>query len=234
MAVGPIGPDHADLLRWVRIFKHTYTNPLANCMASCGLRGPLSAALGPCVDSCYCCIIPVWRTCHSRWNARMGLKMGGQLDDPPDSQEGESRSQRTTFGGATPLAKPVKTRGAARAGGGGPARRGGSGGAGGGGPAWTAMCLFQAASGPARAGTGPRGRSRHSRPARTHSASAGPRGRRMLIPGLRPSFPPAFCLHPFPPPAPGRPGHASSRLTLSGHAQLLVIIFIAPSHPSRR
>ena len=108
MAVGPIGPDHADLLRWVRIFKHTYTNPLANCMASCGLRGPLSAVLGPCVDSYYCCIIPVWRTCHSRWNARMGLKMGGQLDDPPDSQEGESRPQRTTFGGATTLTKPVQ------------------------------------------------------------------------------------------------------------------------------
>ena len=42
-AVGPIGPDHADLLRWVLIFKHTYTNPLANCLASCGLRGPLSS-----------------------------------------------------------------------------------------------------------------------------------------------------------------------------------------------
>ena len=106
MAVGPIGPDHADLLRWVRIFKHTYTNPLANCMASCGLRGPLSAELGPCVDSCYRCIIFVWPTCHSRWNDRMGLKMGGQLDDPPDSQEGESRSQRTTFGGATPSQNP--------------------------------------------------------------------------------------------------------------------------------
>ena len=26
MAVGPIGPDHAGLLRRVRIFKHTYTN----------------------------------------------------------------------------------------------------------------------------------------------------------------------------------------------------------------
>ena len=26
MAVGPIGPDHADLLRWVRIFKHTQTS----------------------------------------------------------------------------------------------------------------------------------------------------------------------------------------------------------------
>ena len=38
----------------------------------------------------------------------MGLKMGGQLDDPPDSQEGESRPQRTTFGGATTLTKPVK------------------------------------------------------------------------------------------------------------------------------
>ena len=38
----------------------------------------------------------------------MGPKMGGQLDDPPDSQEGESRLQRTTFGGATPLTKPVQ------------------------------------------------------------------------------------------------------------------------------
>jgi len=107
-AVGPIGRHQAGLLRWVRIFKYTYTNPLSNCMATCGLRGPLSAVLGPCVDSCYCCCIPVWRTCHSRWNARMGPKMGGQLDDPPDSRGGESRPQRTTFGGATPLTKPVK------------------------------------------------------------------------------------------------------------------------------
>ena len=38
----------------------------------------------------------------------MGPKMGGQLDDPPDSQEGESQPQRTTFGGATPLTKPVQ------------------------------------------------------------------------------------------------------------------------------
>ena len=88
-----------------RIFKHTYTNLLSNRMATCGLRGPLSAVLGPCVDSCYCCIIPVWRTCHRRWNARMGLKMGGQIDDPPDSQGGESRPRRTTFGGAIPLSK---------------------------------------------------------------------------------------------------------------------------------
>ena len=107
-AVGPIGRHQAGLLRWVRIVKYTYTNPLSNCMATCGLRGPLSAVLGPCVDSCYCCCIPVWRTCHSRWNARMGPKMGGQLDDPPDSRGGESRPQRTTFGGATPLTKPVK------------------------------------------------------------------------------------------------------------------------------
>ena len=99
---------HAGLLRWVRIFKHTYTNPFSNCMATCGLRGPLSAVIGPCVDSYYCCIIPVWRIRHSRWNAWMGPKMGGQLDDPPESQEGESRLQRTTFGGATPLTKPVK------------------------------------------------------------------------------------------------------------------------------
>ena len=38
----------------------------------------------------------------------MGPKMGSQIDDPPDSQGGESRPQRTTFGGATPLTKPVK------------------------------------------------------------------------------------------------------------------------------
>ncbi len=50
----------------------------------------------------------VWRTCHSRWNARMGPKMGCQIDNPPDSQGGESQPQRTTFGGATPLIKPVK------------------------------------------------------------------------------------------------------------------------------
>jgi hypothetical protein len=38
----------------------------------------------------------------------MGPKMGSQIDDPPDSQGGESRPQRTTFGGATPLTKLVK------------------------------------------------------------------------------------------------------------------------------
>ena len=86
----------------VRIFNHTYTNPLANCMASCGLRGPLSAVLGPCVDSCYCGIIPVWRTCHSRWNDRMGPKMGAQLDDPPDSRRGESRPQDHVWRRYTP------------------------------------------------------------------------------------------------------------------------------------
>ena len=160
--------------------------------ATCELRGPISAVTGPCIDNYYCRIIPVWPTCHSRWNARMGPKMGGQLDDPPDSQEGESRPQRTVFGGDThvtnqvkmavgpigpdhadllrwvqifkhtytnPLAnrmatygltKPVKTRGAARAGGAGPARRGGGNGAGGGGPARTAMC----GAGPARRGGG--------------------------------------------------------------------------------
>ena len=42
-------------------------------------------------------------------NARMGPKMGGQIDDPPDSQGGESRPQRTTFRGATPLTKPKNT-----------------------------------------------------------------------------------------------------------------------------
>ena len=108
MAVGRIGPDHADLLRWVRIFKHTYTNPLANRMATCGLRGPPLAVVGPCVDSHYCCIIPVWCTFHSRWNTRMGPKMGCQLDDPPDSQGGESQPQRSTFGGVTTLTKPVE------------------------------------------------------------------------------------------------------------------------------
>ena len=159
-------------------------------------------------------------------------RRAGAARDPPDSQEGESRSQRTTFGGATPLAKPVKTRGAARAGGGGPARRGGSGGAGGGGPAQTAMCLLQAA------GTGLRGRRRPTRPARTHAAGAGLRGpgRRMSIPsgGLRPSFPPAVCLRPFSPPAP-RPTRTSF-LAPQGHARLLVIYspeaqLSAPPHP---
>ena len=150
-------------------------------MATCGLRGPLSAVIGPCVDSYYCCIIPVWPTGHSRRDARMGPKMGGQLEDPPDSQEGESRPRRITFGGATPLTKPIKTRGP-RGGEVGGARRGGGGGAGGGGPGRTAMCLLQAASGPARAGAGPRGRHGPTRPARTHVASAGPRGQRMSIP----------------------------------------------------
>ena len=95
--LAPMGPN----------FQIHVTNPLSNRMVTCGLRGPLSAVLGPCVDSCYCCCIPVWRTCHSRWNARMGPKMGGQLDDPPDSRGGESRLHRTTFqvGGDTPLTK---------------------------------------------------------------------------------------------------------------------------------
>ena len=138
-------------------------------------------------------------------------RRAGAARDPPDSQEGESRSQRTTFGGATPLAKPVKTRGAARTGGGGPARRGGSGGAVGGGPAWTAMCLLQAA------GTGLRGRRGPTRPARTHAAGAGLRGRR---PGAcqshpvdsgRPFPPPSVCVL-SPRPHPGRPGPPSSHL----------------------
>ena len=63
MVVGPIGPDHTDLLRWVRIFKHTYTNPLANRMATCGPMGPLSAVMGPCVDSYYCSIMIYYHPC---------------------------------------------------------------------------------------------------------------------------------------------------------------------------
>ncbi len=46
---------------------------------------------------------------RSRWDARMGPKMDGQLDDPPDSPEGVFRLRATVFGGATPLTKPVKT-----------------------------------------------------------------------------------------------------------------------------
>ena len=130
----PLGEPHGDL--WAQ-------------GATFGRDGPLRRQL---LLPYHPCLAYLTSTCHSHWNARMGPKMGGQLDDPPDNQEGESRPQRTTFGSATPLTKPVKTRGAARAGGGGPARRGGSGGAGGGGPAQTAMCLTQPAGlrGPAR------------------------------------------------------------------------------------
>jgi hypothetical protein len=39
----------------------------------------------------------------------MGLKLGGPVCDHPGSPGTESRSQGTGFGGATPLAKPVKT-----------------------------------------------------------------------------------------------------------------------------
>ena len=40
---------------------------------------------------------------------RRAPKMGGPLDYPLDSPEGESRPQRTVFGGPTPLTKQVKT-----------------------------------------------------------------------------------------------------------------------------
>ena len=143
-------------------------------MATCRLRGPLSAVMGPCVDSYYCRIIPVWPTCHSRWNARMGPKIGCQLDDTPDSQESESQSHRTTFGGATPLTKPVKTRGAARARGGGPARRS---------PRQRRWSGWRRAgtdghvlvAGRQRAGAGRRG---PTRSARAYAAGADPRGQR--------------------------------------------------------
>ncbi len=74
------------------------------------LRGPLSAVIGPCVDSLSCCIVPARPACHWRWDALMGPRMGCPLDYPPDSPEGEAGPQQTVFCGATPLTKPVKTR----------------------------------------------------------------------------------------------------------------------------
>ena len=96
--LAPMGPN----------FQTHVNEPLGEPHGDLWAQGPLSAAMDPCVDSYYCRIIPVWPTGHSRWDTRMGPKMGGQLDDPPDSQEGESRPQWTTFGGATSLTKPVK------------------------------------------------------------------------------------------------------------------------------
>ena len=87
-----------------------YASPLACRIPICGLRGPLSAVIGPCVDSFSCGIVPALPAGHWRWDAPMGPRMGDPLDDPPDSPEGEAGPQRTVFGGATPLTKPVKTR----------------------------------------------------------------------------------------------------------------------------
>ena len=102
---------HMASLRCIRCLKHIYTNPLACRIPICGLRGPLSAVIGPCVDSYSCCIVPVRLTCHWRWDAPMGPKMGDLLllvDDPQDSPEGEAGPQRTVFGGATPLTNQAK------------------------------------------------------------------------------------------------------------------------------
>ncbi len=80
-------------------FSNMYTNPLACKIPICGLMGPLSAMIGPCVDNYSCCIVPVLPTCHWRWDAVKGQKMGNPLEDPPDSQEGEAQSQLSVFGG---------------------------------------------------------------------------------------------------------------------------------------
>ncbi len=66
--------------------------------------------IGPCVDSLSCGIVPARPAGHWCWDAVMGPKMGDPLDDPPASPEGEAEHQRTVFGGAIPLTKPVKTR----------------------------------------------------------------------------------------------------------------------------
>ena len=66
--------------------------------------------IGPCVDSFSCGIVLARPAGHWRWDVPMGPRMGDPLDDPPDSPEGEAGPQRTVFGGATPLTKPVKTR----------------------------------------------------------------------------------------------------------------------------
>ncbi len=79
-----------------------YKNLLACRVPICGLMGPLSAVIGPCVDSYSCCIVPGLPTCHWRWDAPMGLKMGDPVGDPQDSPESEARPQRTVFGDATP------------------------------------------------------------------------------------------------------------------------------------
>jgi len=87
-----------------------YASPLACRIPICGLRGPLSAVIGPCVDSFSCGIVLARPAGHWRWDAPMGQRMGDPPYDPPDSPEGEAGPQQTVFGGATPLTKPVKTR----------------------------------------------------------------------------------------------------------------------------
>ena len=85
-----------------------YASPLVCRIPICGLRGPLSAVIGPCVDSFSCCIVPALPAGHWRWDAPMGPRMGHPLDDPPDSPEGEAGPQQTVFGGATPLTNQAR------------------------------------------------------------------------------------------------------------------------------
>ena len=81
---------------------------MAAGMPALGLRGALSAVPGPRSDRCCCIAIAVWPTCRSRWDAAMGPSLGGPLHDPYGGQDAESQSQGTVFGGAVPIAKPVK------------------------------------------------------------------------------------------------------------------------------
>ena len=78
-----------------------------------GLRGPLSgqvsAVQGARSDRFGCSIIAVRPVGRSRWDAAMGPRLGDPLHDPFGGLDAESLPQWTVFGGAAPLAKPVKS-----------------------------------------------------------------------------------------------------------------------------
>ncbi len=119
----PLGASHSTLLHVLssrlftarmpagkgnRSFHTPFTENWAPFQATARVSGPLTAVIGPCVDSYSCGIAPVRPTGHWRRDALMGPKLGDPLDDPPDSLEGEAGSQLTVLGGATSLTNQVR------------------------------------------------------------------------------------------------------------------------------
>jgi hypothetical protein len=82
-------------------------DPLGSTLADKWLQGTLFGRAGPQQRQ----FLSQYHHCPalSRRDARMGPKLGCHIDDHPCSPDAESQPQGTIFGGATPLAKPVKT-----------------------------------------------------------------------------------------------------------------------------
>ena len=104
----PCPADLPQLLGLVRLCAPVQATLLAAGLPMFDLMGALSVVHGPCSDRSGCSIITALQASSSRWDAVMGPRLGSPLHDPYVGLDAESRPPGTVFGGAAPLAKPVK------------------------------------------------------------------------------------------------------------------------------